>query len=227
MIVRKIHDLPFYKITKQSNKKYQTYIEKHLHQLNKILEQKNIKLILSPIIHPKFGQIDFEKKFFEAINLHNQSIISVAENLSNVELFYPKKIFEDDQNTHFLDCCHFSEIGSKLYSNALSIESETKAAPSFSGYGNRLYTALVARIIGITLQAAASDIVVDAKDTIQSAFENTSAIEYLGELKIFSRFEDLAREKKMLLVSTGCIRTIMSMSGFSSNSRITNTTKCS
>ena len=120
LIVRNIHELPSYKITKQSNKKYQTYIEKHLYQLNKILEQKNIKLILSPIIHPKFGQTDIEKKFVEAINLHNKSIISVAENFPNIELFYPKKIFENDQNTHFIDSIHFSEIGSKLYSSALS-----------------------------------------------------------------------------------------------------------
>lgn len=116
----KIKKLKQIKTSQKSELKYLKNIDDNINRLYKYLNERGIKLILTPIIVPNktFNNLDNQSQ--KAIILLNDKFENFALNNEDVEFFtISNKLIYDSKN--FIDtCCHLSKNGALLMAKELN-----------------------------------------------------------------------------------------------------------
>ena len=116
----KIKKLKQIKISQRSEFKYLKHIDDNVNRIYNYLNERGVKLILTPIIVPNksFENLDNQNK--KSIILLNKTFENFAINNEGVEFFkISDKLIFDSKN--FIDkCCHLSEKGASLMAKELN-----------------------------------------------------------------------------------------------------------
>ena len=116
----KIKKLKQIKTSQKSEFKYLKHIDDNINRIYNYLNERGIKLILTPIIVPNksFENLDNQSK--KSIILLNNTFENFAINNEGVEFFkISDKLIFDSKN--FIDkCCHLSEKGASLMAKELT-----------------------------------------------------------------------------------------------------------